>query len=82
LRRLSSDLYDEAKSWIWDLDLRQAIDLAEEAVLADPSPPPVRPDRTEIDGIIYDWATPGVMLAYEIDGDGVRFLQYRVLFRP
>lgn len=75
-RRLPSPLYEAKKALIQDPFLLEAVDLAEEAVLADPSPPPLRLDRIEIDGIIYDKGTVGVMLAYQIEGDGVRFLSF------
>jgi hypothetical protein len=52
--------------------------LAEEAVLADPSP--TRADRIELDGIVYDTATLGVALAYQIEEEGVRFLSFADLF--
>jgi hypothetical protein len=79
-KRLASPLYDQRKALIQDQFLLEAFELAEEAVLVDPSRPPVRRDRIEIDGIIYDAGTLGVMLAYEIEGDGVRFLSFADLW--
>lgn len=74
MRRLPSQLYDERKALIEDPLLLQAIGLAEDEVLADPSP--LRDDRIEIDAIVYANSDHGVMLAYEIEGDGVRFLSF------
>ena len=72
MNRLPSPLYEERKSQIQDPFFREAITLAEEAVLADPDP--LRADRLLLDGIVYDTSTSGVGLAYEVIGDGVRFL--------
>lgn len=72
MKRLPSPLYEARKSQIRDPFFQEAIALAEEAVLADPNP--LRADRLLQDGIIYDTFTSGVALAYEIIGDGVRFL--------
>lgn len=74
LRRLPTPLYDDRKARIRDRWLREAVDLAEEAILVDPYP--LRADRLEIDGIVYDHATDGVAIAYEVIGDGVRFLSF------
>lgn len=80
MRRIPSPLFDARKEHIRDPWLRDAVDLAEEEILAD-RPAPLRRDRIEIDGIIYDHSEHGVMLAYEIiDGDGVRFLAFADLW--
>jgi hypothetical protein len=82
LRRLPSPLYEDRKDQITDPFFREAVDLAEEAVLADPNT--LRQDRLDQDSIIYDTATLGVGLAYEIaeeDGEqGVRFLSFSDLW--
>ena len=82
LRRLPSPIYDERKVQIQDPFFREAIDLAEEAVLTDPNP--LREDRLLQDGIGYDTSSLGVGLSYEViddgEGDGVRFLSFSDLW--
>lgn len=82
MRRLPSPLYDERKELVKDPFFREAIDLAEEAVLTDPNP--LRADRLLQDGIVYDTSTLGVGLSYEViddgEGDGVRFLSFADLW--
>jgi hypothetical protein len=78
LRRLPSPRYGERKNQIEDPFFREAVDLAEEAVLTDPDP--LRTDRLLQDGIAYDTATLGMGLAYELLEDGVRFLSFADLW--
>jgi hypothetical protein len=76
-RRLPSPRYDQRKAAIQDTTFLRDLELAEENVLAGPADYPIEQD---IGGIYYNKTVPGVMLAYEIEGDGVRFLAFSDLF--
>jgi hypothetical protein len=73
LRRLESPEYDQRKARITNPTFLKEVDLAEIAVLVEWSPGQ-QADTIELDGIFYQNTRDGVMLAWEVEGDGIRFL--------
>jgi hypothetical protein len=78
IKRLPSPEYDARKEAILDEGFLLDLNLAEQNVLAGPAWPPVQLD---IDGVYYDRTQRGVMITFEIEGDGIRFLSFANLFR-
>lgn len=67
--------YTRRKRAILDDETRLALELAEEAIIVDPSH-----DRRRVvrpDGIRVDWNEPGVFVRYLFDGDLLLFVEFR-----
>lgn len=58
--------YEQAKAKV-DESLRLSVDLAEEAIVADPSGTYKR--RVRLDGVTVDFSTPGVLIGFRRTGE-------------
>jgi hypothetical protein len=74
-----SPAYARRKAALTDRHLLLSLDLVEEAIAVDPFH---RLHRREVGGVVYNITEPGVVVAFEVDGDKVVFRAFVDLRHP
>ncbi len=67
--------YAARKEALTDEQARFSLELAEEAIAVDPDH---RNHRRDVDGIVYDYGEPGIMVSFVIEDGEILYLKFFV----